>query len=213
MTVEAQRNPEFRDVVNRADFATADGMPIVKSLRWLSNIQQERVAGNDLMPALLKIANDQQLKVFFYGGTEGILESIYSVAQRDFPALSIAGSHSPPFRPLTDEEMDRVAAQINASGANIVFVSLGCPKQERWMAAMHNQVNALMVGVGGAFLLYAGHDSRAPLWMRTLCLEWLYRLALEPRRLWKRYLISNTVFTVMFLRSWLSGMFNRSASY
>ena len=101
--------------------------------------------------------------------------------------------------------MDETAARINALGAHIIMVALGCPKQERWMAAMKGKVNVVMLGLGGAFLLYAGVDSRAPKWMRTLSLEWLYRLALEPRRLWKRYFITNSIFLSMFLKALVKG--------
>lgn len=212
MTVEANRDPQFKEVVSRADFATADGMPLTRALQTLGHIRQERVAGNDLTPAMFNAAEQAGLSIYLYGGQEEVLRLIRERLAADHPRLVVAGCESPPFRPLTDDEMQEVAQRINASGANLVFVSLGCPKQERWMAAMHNRVQAVMLGVGGAFLLYAGKDTRAPLWMRNLCLEWTYRLALEPRRLWKRYLVTNTIFVGMFLKSWIQSRFmNRSS--
>lgn len=115
--------------------------------------------------------------------------------------MRIAGLHAPPFRPATAEERKEEAERIAASGAQVVLVSLGCPKQEKWMAAMKGRIPAVMLGVGGAFLLYAGVDKRAPRWMRNLSLEWLYRLGLEPGRLWKRYLRTNTAFVLLYART------------
>ena len=152
---------------------------------------------------MFRAAAENGLSIFLYGGQEDVLQLIRDRLSTEHPQLKIAGWEAPPFRALTDQEMSEVAERINASGANLVFVSLGCPKQERWMAAMHGRINAVMLGVGGAFLLYAGKDSRAPLWMRKLCLEWTYRLALEPRRLWKRYLVTNSLFLCLFARSWI----------
>lgn len=202
MTMEA-RDPGFAAVVNGADLATADGMPIVRALGLLHQVKQERVAGNDLLPAVLSEAQQQGLSVYFYGGSEDTLRRMTDRAAKEFPALRIAGTWSPPFGPLEALDLDAEAARINASGAHIVMVSLGCPKQERWMAAMKGRVHAVMLGLGGAFLLYAGVDSRAPEWMRRASLEWLYRLALEPRRLWRRYLVTNSQFIVQFMRAYL----------
>jgi N-acetylglucosaminyldiphosphoundecaprenol N-acetyl-beta-D-mannosaminyltransferase len=204
MTVEA-RDPAFACVVEDAHLATADGMPVVYGLRLLHGVRQERVPGNDLMPALLHAAVENDLAVYLYGGAESTLDKVRERAGRELPQLRIAGSWSPPFAPLDAMDFDAEAARINATGAQIVMVSLGCPKQEKWMAAMQGRVNAVMLGLGGAFLLYAGIDRRAPKWMRDLSLEWAYRLALEPRRLWKRYLVTNSIFLWMLLRAWWAG--------
>jgi len=203
MTMEA-REPGFAAVVNAADLATADGMPIVRALGMLHHVKQERVAGNDLLPALLAEAERRGLRVYLYGGSEDTLRRMVQRAAKDHPALRIVGTWSPPFAPLGAMDMEAEAARINESGAHIVMVSLGCPKQERWMAAMKGRVDGVMLGLGGAFLLYAGVDSRAPKWMRDASLEWLYRLALEPRRLWKRYLVTNTQFLVQLIRTYRS---------
>lgn len=208
MTVECKA-PDLAAVVNGADLATADGMPVLKVLNWTYGLQQERVAGNDLMPALLERAANEGLSVFLYGGSTPTLERIQARVARELPALRLAGVHSPPFGPLSALDMDAEAARINAAGAQLVMVSLGCPKQERWMAAMKGRVNGVMLGLGGAFLLYAGVDSRAPRWMRDLSLEWLYRLILEPRRLWKRYLVTNTQFLVLMLAAWMRRVFHK----
>jgi len=212
MTVEAHWHPDLAAVVNGADAATADGMPVLRSLQLFHGNRQERVAGNDLLPALFIEAERQGLTVYLYGGEQGVLDKIVERAGREFPGLRFAGTCSPPFRALTEQEMAEQARSINASGAHIVMVSLGCPKQERWMAAMKGRVNAVMLGLGGAFLLYAGVDSRAPKWMRDLSLEWLYRLALEPGRLWKRYLVTNSVFLWLFMKEAIRRLFARKRS-
>lgn len=200
MTVEA-RDPDFARVVNGADFATADGVPVLRLMNRYHKVAQHRVAGNDIMPALLEKAAHSGLSVYLYGGTSAIHERIISRAKRELPALRIAGCYAPPFAPLEQMDLDQEAKRIDLSGANIVMVSLGCPKQERWMAAMKGRVRGVMLGLGGAFLLYAGMDTRAPKWMRDLSLEWMYRLWLEPGRLWKRYLVTNTIFLSMVIRS------------
>jgi len=197
------RDPAFAAVVNGAAFATADGMPILRALGLLHGVRQERVAGNDVLPALLAEAERRGLTVYLYGGTEETQRLMMMRASRELPSLRFAGAHVPPFAPLEVLDMAAEADRINATGAHIVMVSLGCPKQERWMAAMQGRVDAIMLGLGGAFLLYAGVDTRAPKWMRDLSLEWVYRLWLEPGRLWRRYLLTNTAFIALFLRELL----------
>jgi len=208
MTVEA-RDPAFAAVVNGADFATADGMPVLKVLNLFHKVGQERVAGNDILPALFNEAERRGLRVFLYGGQEEVLRKIVDRAATENPGLVFAGTYAPPFAPIERMDLDADARRINASGAHIVMVSLGCPKQERWMALMKGRVNGVMLGLGGAFLLQAGVDSRAPRWMRDLSLEWLYRLWLEPRRLWKRYFVTNTVFIGLFLRELIARPFRK----
>ncbi len=200
MCMEAQADPTFAAVVNGADIATADGMPILKSINKFGGVKQERVAGNDLMPVLMAESEKQGLSVFLHGGEQNVLDAIVARAAKEFPSLRIAGAYSPPFRQATEEERAAEVARITSSGANIILVSLGCPRQERWMAAMKGRIPAVMLGVGGAFLLYAGVDTRAPQWMRNASLEWLYRLWLEPGRLWKRYLVTNSAFMLMYLK-------------
>ncbi|MBI2225482.1 MAG: WecB/TagA/CpsF family glycosyltransferase, partial [Betaproteobacteria bacterium] len=131
---------------------------------------------------------------YFYGGTDATLTLLSARLRAAFPGLRIAGTYSPPFRPLTLEEDAEDVARINDSGAGAVFVGLGCPKQETWMAAHRGRIRAVMFGVGAAFEFHAGVINRAPLWMQRWGLEWLHRLCSEPRRLWKRYLVTNTLF-------------------
>ena len=211
MTAEA-RDPGFARVVNGADFATADGMPVLYALRLFHRVDQERVAGNDILPALLAEAARRGLRVYLYGGRQEVLDAMVERAGREFPGLVIAGAHAPPFAPLEAMDLAAEAERINASGAHLVMVSLGCPKQERWMAAMRGRVNGVMLGLGGAFLLYAGLDTRAPKWMRDLSLEWCYRLWLEPGRLWKRYLVTNSIFVGLFLKQGLRSLFGKGGS-
>ena len=200
MTVEA-RDPAFARVVNEADLATADGMPVVKALHSFHRMDQERVAGNDLLPALLEKAAREGLLVYLYGASAQVQQRMVDRAVREIPGIRFAGTYAPPYGPLEALDLEVEAARINETGAHVVMVSWGFPKQERWMAAMKGRVNAVMLGLGGAFLLYAGMDTRAPKWMRDLSLEWLSRLWLEPRRLWRRYLVTNSVFIYLFLRA------------
>lgn len=200
MTIEAWRSAAFADVVNGADIVTPDGMPLVKALKLLYGVEQDRVAGMDLLPALLASAAKRKLSVFFYGSTPEVLEKLRVRARREEPALEIAGSYSPPFRALSAEEESAVIERINDSGAHIVFVALGCPKQEQWMARHKGLIHAVMVGVGGAFPVYAGMQSRAPRWMQQYSLEWLFRLCQEPRRLFKRYVQTNSLFLLLLAR-------------
>ncbi len=200
MTVEC-RDPGFAHIVSNADLATADGMPVLKALHFLHKKPQERVAGNDLLPALFRKAEQAGLAIYLYGGKAEVLQLIMDRASSEYPKLRFAGFSAPPFAPLEAMDLAADAERIERSGAHIIMVSLGCPKQERWMAAMKGKVNGVMLGLGGAFLLYAGVDSRAPKWMRDLSLEWFYRLCLEPKRLWRRYLVTNTIFLALFSRS------------
>lgn len=211
MTVEATE-PHFAAVVNQADLATPDGVPVLHALNRFHRLRQERVAGNDLMPTLLEKAAAAGVGVFLFGGSDETLGLIVDRARKEFPELRVCGVYSPPFAPL--EKMDLIveAARIQASGAGLVLVSLGCPKQERFMAAMKGKVDVAMVGLGGAFLLYAGVDKRAPKWMRDLALEWAYRLYLEPGRLWKRYLVTNARFIGLYLREQFRRKSHRAAS-
>lgn len=194
MVMESYDNPEFAAKVNGADFVAADGMPIVWMQKMQGKKEAARVRANDLMIMLCAYAEKQGLKVGFYGGEENVLDAISERAKRDFPDLQIAYSYSPPFRPLTDEEDAEITAGINRTAADILFMGLGCPKQENWMAAHKDRLEAVMLGVGASFDFYAGNVKESPEWIGKLGLEWLFRLAQQPRRLWKRYLILNPRF-------------------
>lgn len=194
--VTAARQPTFHDALAMADMATADGAPIAWMLRRLGFPAQQRVDGPDLMWRCCAAAAASGAAVFLYGSSPPTLAALRERMLAAFPGLLIAGSLSPPYRTLTPEEDANVVAAINASGAAMVFVSLGCPKQECWMAEHRQRVPAVMIGVGAAFDYHAGTLRRAPAWARRAGLEWVYRLAAEPRRLLARYLTTNALFLV-----------------
>ena len=192
--VTARRSPEFCRILNEADLATPDGMPLAWCLQYSGFPEQPRINGPDLFWELCRYCARHGVPIFLYGGTDHSLALLRSRLAAALPELPLAGSHSPPFRDLTNPEEREVAARINASGARIVFVGLGCPKQEVWMARQRGRIKAVMIGVGAAFDFHAGVVKRAPRWMQNSGLEWLYRFAAEPRRLWQRYLVTNSLF-------------------
>lgn len=196
VVVTAKQNPEFRRVVNDADMATPDGMPLVWLLRRMGFPRQERINGPDLMWRLCGEAAEKGISIFLYGSTPDTLGRLVDALKTAFPQLAIAGVYSPPFRPLSDEEDREMTDRVNDSGAHIMFVGLGCPKQEFWMAKHRGKIRTVMIGVGAAFDYHAGTVTRAPLWMQRLGFEWLFRLISEPRRLWKRYLVTNSLFLI-----------------
>jgi N-acetylglucosaminyldiphosphoundecaprenol N-acetyl-beta-D-mannosaminyltransferase len=184
--------------MNGADLVTPDGMPLVWGLRLLGCKQASRVYGPDLTPVILERAASEGLAVGFYGASPQVLDRFVQVMTERFAKLRVAYAYSPPFRDLTPEEDQRVVQEISESGARILFVGIGNPRQEYWMAAHKGRVQAVMVGVGAAFDFLAGAKPQAPRWMMRHGLEWLFRLATEPRRLWKRYLKHNPRFVVLF---------------
>ena len=202
MFIEAYRNNSFSRVIEQADIVTPDGMPLVLALRFLQGVVQDRVAGMDLLPDLLKIAEKEKIKIFFYGGTELMLNKTQIYIKETFPDLLVAGFHSPPFRELTESESDLIVSSINELGVGIVFVVLGCPKQEKWMHSMKGRINSCMIGIGGALPVLVGMNKRAPIWMQKRSLEWLYRLIQEPRRLFMRYLITNSFFVFIIMKAY-----------
>jgi N-acetylglucosaminyldiphosphoundecaprenol N-acetyl-beta-D-mannosaminyltransferase len=196
--MEAVDSAEYRRVMNSADLVTPDGMPLVWGLRLQGAPSAGRVYGPDLTPAVLAAAECERIPVGFYGGTPEVLGKLLAAVRRRFPALDVAYAWPPPFRPLTPAEDERVTREINASGARIVFVGISSPKQDRWMAAHRGRIGAVMLGVGAAFDFLAGAKPQAPRWMQSSGLEWLFRLATEPRRLWRRYLKQNPRFLACF---------------
>lgn len=199
MAMEAYDDAGYARMVNRADLVTPDGMPMLwmKKLRGAKNVSQVR--GVNLMTRLFTAAEKNGFSVGFYGGCRDTLERVSERLKKEFPRLQISYLHSPPFRPLTVGEEKQTIGEINAARPDILFVGLGCPKQERWMARHTGQLPAVLVGVGAAFDFYAGNVREAPEFMRRVGLEWLFRLTQEPRRLWKRYLIQNPRFVRLAL--------------
>ena len=202
--MESQSNKEVRDSHNGAGLVTPDGMPLVWLQRSAGKKHVRRVYGPDLMLAVMERSHSRGDKHFLYGSTEKTLERLQSNLTRRFPGLTIAGSFSPPFRPLTDTEDDEVVATIDASGADIVWVGLSTPKQERWMATHRHRLTApVLIGVGAAFDFHAGLVRQAPRFIQQSGFEWLFRLATEPRRLWRRYLSNNPMFVYLVARQML----------
>jgi N-acetylglucosaminyldiphosphoundecaprenol N-acetyl-beta-D-mannosaminyltransferase len=203
MLIEAYKDKTFQTAINSADIVTPDGMPLAKGLEILYGIKQDRVAGMDILPDLLKSSEEQNLSVYFYGGTQAILDLTKKFCDKNFPKLSIAGMYSPPFKELTKDENTNIIEQINHAQPHFVFVALGCPKQEKWMNGMKGKINACMLGIGGALPVMAGLQKRAPLWMQKYSLEWLFRLFQEPGRLFKRYFITNSLFLFLLSKNYL----------
>lgn len=197
--MEAQNAADYKIVMDQADLVTTDGMPLVWMLRALGVPGASRVYGPDLTKAVLEAAAQTGLPVGFYGGTQAVLAELVARVRHRFPALQVAYAEAPPFRPLTDQEDARTTDAINRSGARLLFVGLGTPKQDRWMHAHKGRIPAVMLGVGAAFDFLAGAKTQAPRWMQASGLEWAFRLAAEPRRLWRRYLKQNPRFVVLAL--------------
>lgn len=199
--MESQRDPVLREIHNRSGLTTPDGMPMVWAAHRAGAEQVTRVYGPDLMLELCALAVDREWSSFFYGGKPGVAEQLAARLQERFPGLAVAGCHSPPFRELDDAERDAEAEMINSSGADLVWVGLSTPKQERWMASAVGRVRSpVLLGVGAAFDIHAGLVAQAPLWMQRSGLEWAFRLGTEPRRLWRRYLSNNPRFVAQIAK-------------
>ena len=199
--MEAQHDAQFKDILNSADIVVPDGFPLV----WLGRRKgfprmRRRVYGPELMLRFCAESVSKKYRHFFYGGAPGVAEELKSRFAVQFPGLIIVGSFCPPFRPLTTEEDEAAIAAIEHSRADIVWVGLGAPKQERWMFAKRDKLRVpLLVGVGAAFDFHTGRVAQAPSWMREHGLEWIFRLSREPRRLWRRYLIQGPEFVTLLL--------------
>jgi N-acetylglucosaminyldiphosphoundecaprenol N-acetyl-beta-D-mannosaminyltransferase len=194
MIMEAYDSDDFRKIVNNADIVTPDGMPLVLLLRILGLKNQSRVYGPTLMKNICEASARLGVFVGFYGSTPQTLKALVHKLTSRIPNLKVGYTYSPPFRSLALEEDETIVKEINASKIKILFVGLGCPKQEQWMASHHGRVKAVMIGVGAGFDFYAGTVKQAPKWMMRLGLEWLFRLFMEPKRLWRRYLYNNPRF-------------------
>ena len=193
--MECQQDPGLMEIYNTSGMATADGMPLVWILRSRGYSDQTRVYGPDLMLEVCRSSLENGTRHFLYGGPAGVAELLAQKLASSLDGIQIAGTHSPPFRTLTKTENREIVEKINSSKPDIVWVGLGSPKQERWMSEHISRLNAsVLIGVGAAFDFLSGTKAQAPLWMQRNGLEWAFRLATEPRRLWKRYLIYNPWF-------------------
>jgi N-acetylglucosaminyldiphosphoundecaprenol N-acetyl-beta-D-mannosaminyltransferase len=187
MLIEAWQNSDFASVLRQADLVTPDGIPLVWMSKLMGAKQAQRVAGMDIFLATCEQASQAQISIFLLGSKPDILDRIHQRLKKEFPNLKIAGMNSPSFGSLEPTVDTNIMQMINSSGASIVFVALGCPKQELWMAQYQDKIQAVTIGVGGVFPVYAGALKHAPKFIRNAGFEWLFRLSLEPRRLWKRY--------------------------
>ncbi|MEM6325646.1 MAG: WecB/TagA/CpsF family glycosyltransferase [Bacteroidota bacterium] len=185
--IEAQDDPSFADVLNGADLNLPDGMSVVRAMRSLGVDQRNRVYGPDLTLAIARLAAEADVPVAFYGSSQTVLDALAENLPKKAPGLQIVEAISPPFRALTEAEDEAFVQQLRASGARIVFVGLGCPRQERWSAEHAERIGAVCLAVGAAFDFHAGLLQQAPPILQRAGLEWAFRLAMEPKRLWRRY--------------------------
>jgi N-acetylglucosaminyldiphosphoundecaprenol N-acetyl-beta-D-mannosaminyltransferase len=205
--MECQRSAELRKAVNAAGMVTPDGMPLVWLSRLAGHAQVSRVYGPDLMLAELQRSVSTPHRHFLYGGGPGVAETLGQVMRGRFPGVEIVGTLTPPFAPVEELCTQEAATQINAARADIVWVGISSPKQERWMASMRPHLQApVLIGVGAAFDFHAGRVRQAPRWIQRSGFEWLFRLSQEPRRLWKRYLVDNPIFLLKIARQGLGRM-------
>jgi N-acetylglucosaminyldiphosphoundecaprenol N-acetyl-beta-D-mannosaminyltransferase len=200
MIIEAYKNNAFKEIVNKATLRFPDGMPIVYAFKKIYKIKQDRIAGIDFMVDLTAECEKNNLSIFLFGSTEIVLSKLQDELLKSYPNLKIVGKISPPFKNFSDDDDLAFISAINKSKADVVFISLGCPKQETWMAKNYTKINAPLLGVGAAFEIHAKIITRAPLWMQKNGLEWLYRFTKEPKRLWKRYTQTNTLFIYLLLK-------------
>lgn len=205
MIMEAVDDPAFLRRVNSIDIVNPDGMPLVWALGALGARSAQRVYGPDTTRLMLAAAEKAGISVGFYGGSQRVLDALVAVVRAKHPRLNVAFYESPPFRALTPGEDHAAVERITASGARLLFIGLGCPKQENWVVDHVGKVPAVMLAVGAAFDFLAGAKPQAPRWMMRCGLEWLFRLLIEPRRLAKRYFKNNPRFVVKFIRQLLAG--------
>lgn len=204
-TVMAHDDLGYRGILNGSAYTFPDGKPIAEYQKSHGFVKAERVAGPDFMDAVFRATMDGRIGHYFYGSTPETIEKLERELRRKYPGIRIAGMVSPPFRPETEEEDAETIRRINASGAALIWIGLGAPKQEKWMAAHKGKLNGVMLGVGAGFNFYAGTVKRAPLWIQKIGLEWLYRLFQDPRRLANRYLVTNARYIWYLIVERLSG--------
>ena len=211
VVMTAYWNQSYRQVLANAEIVTPDGMPLVWGLRSLGAKDQQRVYGPDLMLAMCDQAAQENIPIYLFGATVETLHKLEQNLKSRFPDLAIAGKHAPPYFEINasdfESQLDEDMQLIARSGAKVVFIALGCPKQEFWMSQAQNRLSAVMIGVGAAFDFHSGKVSQSPRWMMAIGLEWLYRFSQEPMRLWQRYLINNPCFVILFCLQHLRRIF------
>lgn len=199
--MSARRDRELANALSNADIATSDGVPLVWGIRWTARPEQERVYGPELMRQTVAATVDRGWRHYFYGSSPETLAALEAAFKEIAPDARIVGTHSPPFRPLTQEETDAVLADIRESGTDVLWVGLGMPKQELWMQEARSALPGVaLIGVGAAFDFIAGTKKEAPAWIQRAGLEWLFRLSQEPRRLWRRYIVNNPAYALLLIQ-------------
>lgn len=199
MIMECYDDSRFRDMLNSALIVVPDGKPLVWALKTLGAQKAEHVTGYSLTHSILKKAEANRISIGFYGGRKEVLEELIRRVKIEYPSLKIAYAFSPPFETLSENDEQLIINNIVQSDARILFVGLGCPKQEKWMAKHESRIPAVMIGVGAVFDFLSGKRPRAPKFLQEIGLEWLFRLILEPKRLWRRYLVENPRFLIKFV--------------
>ncbi|CAK8582487.1 WecB/TagA/CpsF family glycosyltransferase [Priestia megaterium] len=199
-TVTSYEESDYCAIQNGSIMAIPDGGPLSTIGRKHGYKKMARTTGPSLMGEIFKISAEKGYRHYFYGSTEETIEKLFLKLEEYYPGLEISGMYSPPFRPMTDREDEAIVKVINETKPDFVWVGLGAPKQEKWMAAHQGRVNGLMIGIGAGFDYYAGNISRAPKWMQKSNLEWFYRLMQDPKRLFKRYFYTNTKFIWLIIR-------------
>lgn len=198
--MRAHNDRQHREALRHADLVTPDGQPLVWTARMRGNTHIARVCGPDLLAEVCHASRHLGLRHYFYGGAEGVAAKVAGELQKIYPGLEVAGTECPPFRPLTPDDEEALRQRVAAARANLMWIGLGCPKQEQWMLDHIGQIpGVVLIGVGAAFDFHSKRVQRAPLWMQRWGLEWLHRLASEPRRLWRRYVILAPQFVVASL--------------
>lgn len=188
MCMEVADSATFSDIVNQADLVIPDGKPIAWAQQLLGKTDAQQVRGQDIMNSLCAHSGENSLNIGLYGGSSSdVLDKVIVQLKKQFPNIKISYFYSPPFRSLTTDENQKIIDEINQCAVNVLFVGIGCPKQEKWMAAHKNQLNCVMLGVGAAFDFISGEKKHAPVLLQKVGLEWLFRLLSEPKRLWRRY--------------------------
>lgn len=213
MIMESVKNDRFRKLLSSMDMNCPDGTPLVWAARLRGEKKASRVCGPEFMPAFCQATLDMNLRHFFYGGAPGVAQKVADVLEEQIPGLQVAGTYCPPFG-FVDARLDmEIVETINSSNADVVWVCLGCPKQELWMSSHKDKLKAnVMLAVGFAFDVVSGQKKRAPAFLRNTGFEWVYRIGQEPRRLWKRYLVYNSLFLYYYMREYVMVHFARTTS-
>ena len=213
MLITAIKSEKFSFVLNHADYAILDGMPLCWSYNLFYGYKPDRIAGRHLMHSLLVESVKKNISVYIYGSEDHKLEKANIYILNNYSGIQIAGMYSPPFRSLTEAEETQVINKINASGAGLVFVALGCPKQEIWMNRMKGRINATMLGIGIALETLTHQQLPTPKWIENSGFEWLFRLIKEPNKLFKRYLITNSLFLKYLFTEFLAHKISKVENY